>query len=779
MAVNDLKAFFQTNPLISLFSAEELAECVKASEIIELAAGIDVAKRGESHNSTWIIYEGEIAVSLPAEGTNEEVLTYLEKGRIFGDLSVFTGNMVAFDYQTTKPSTLVRIPRPVFMAAVKRNPAATLLFTKNLTEIVFKMGFYQKEQEVRKAAQLASPDPYDLYFTSASEPMKISVINCGSSSLKYTIFDTTQKDPLIEGTIERIGSDDAQHKVVTPKFKKSVSLGAVPNMEKALDFMIEAISDPAVGGAVRDIREFKAVGHRVTHGGGLFNGPVIIDDQVLEQIRSVSDLAPLHNPYNIEGIELFRKLLPGAQQVAVFDNTFHQTIPAAAATYALPRQLCAEERIRRYGFHGTNHEYVALNAATFLKKPLSELKMITCHLGSGASVCAIDHGRSIDTSMGMTPLEGLVMGTRPGDVDAGVIFHLLRKGRNAVDLENIFNRDSGLKGISGLTNDMRELLAAADNGDTHALEAISVFCYRIKKYIGAYSVALGGLDVVVFTGGIGENSPEIRARIFQGFETFGMTIDHNINRDARPERGQVVDVAEPNAKVRVLVIPADEERMIARNTLRTVGLVRSDTDMKVFKTTPIPLSISAHHIHLTQENFELIFGKGKTMTPKSPLSQPGQFAAEETVDLIGPKGTLEKVRILGPARKYSQLEISRTEQFKLGIDPPIRDSGDIEGTPGITVVGPRGEVRLDKGVICAKRHIHMSTDDALKFGLRDKDVVRVRKEGGRGLIFGDVLIRVDQNFRLDMHLDTDEGNAAEIKTGDTGYIESIEHRQFV
>ncbi len=379
----------------------------------------------------------------------------------------------------------------------------------------------------------------------------------------------------------------------------------------------------------------------------------------------------------------------------------------------------------------------------------------------------------------MTPLEGLVMGTRPGDVDAGVIFHLLRKGRNAVDLENIFNRDSGLKGISGLTNDMREPLAAADNGDTHALEAISVFCYRIKKYIGDYTVALGGLDVVVFTGGIGENSPEIRARIFQGFETFGMTIDHNINRDARPERGQVVDVAEPNAKVRVLVIPADEERMIARNTLRTVGLVRSDTDMKVFKTTPIPLSISAHHIHLTQENFELLFGKGKTMTPKSPLSQPGQFAAEETVDLIGPKGTLEKVRTLGPARKYSQLEISRTEQFKLGIDPPIRDSGDIEGTPGITVVGPRGEVRLDKGVICAKRHIHMSTDDALKFGLRDKDVVRVRKEGGRGLIFGDVLIRVDQNFRLDMHLDTDEGNAAEIKTGDTGYIESIEHRQFV
>ena len=773
-----LKDFFKGIPFMALFSDEDLDECVQAAELVAFPAGAEIEKTGQTHNDTWIVLEGEVAVSLPNAGETEEVLAKLEKGRIFGDLSVFTGNLAAFNYRATRPSTLIRIPRPVFMGGVKKNPEAMMKFTKNLTEVVFQLGIYQKEQEVRKAALLASPDPYDLYFTSAAEPMKISVINCGSSSLKYTIFDTTQRDPVIEGTIERIGSADARHKIATPKFKKTLSLGNVPDMEKAFEHMVTAVADPEVG-AVRDVREFKAVGHRVTHGGGMFNGPVVIDDQVLEQIKSVSDLAPLHNPYNIEGIELFRKLLPGAKQVAVFDNTFHQTIPAAAATYALPHELCREERIRRYGFHGTNHEYVALNAASFLKKPLSEIKMITCHLGSGASICAIDHGRSIDTSMGMTPMEGLVMGTRSGDVDPGVIFHLLRKGKNAAELENIFNKESGLKGISGLTNDMRELLVAAESGDAAARDAISVFCYRIKKYIGAYAVALGGLDAVVFTGGIGENSPEIRVRIFQGLEAFGMTIDHKVNRETRPERGQVADIAEPNARVRVLVIPADEERMIARNTLHAIGLVRSKEDLQVFKTTPVPLGISAHHIHLTQENFELLFGAGRTMTPKSELSQPGQYACEETVLLIGPKGSLEKVRILGPARKYSQLEISRTEQFKLGIDPPIRDSGDIEGTPGITVVGPAGQIHLEKGVICAKRHIHMSTDDALKLGLRDKDVVRVRKEGGRGLIFGDVLIRVDQNFRLDMHLDTDEGNAAEIKTGDVGYIESIERRQFV
>jgi acetate kinase len=381
--------------------------------------------------------------------------------------------------------------------------------------------------------------------------------------------------------------------------------------------------------------------------------------------------------------------------------------------------------------------------------------------------------------MGMTPLEGLIMGTRPGDVDPGVILHLMRHGGLGADeIDRILNRDSGLKGISGKSNDMREVLAAAETGDMRCRLAVSAFCYRVRKYIGAYMLALGGVDALIFTAGIGENSPEIRARICQGLEGFGIDLDDDVNRKTLAKRGEVADVSEAGARVRILVIPADEEKMIARETVHTLGRVRAKEDTRSLGTRPIPLSTSAHHVHLSQADFERLFGPGKFMTPKAPLSQPGQFAAEEMVTLVGPKGSIEQVRILGPARKESQVEISRTEQFKLGIDAPLRDSGDIEGTPGVTIKGEAGTVDLNKGVICAKRHIHMSPEEALGLGLRDKDVVMVKIKGARELIFGDVLVRVHPDFRMDMHLDTDEANAAQISAGTVGYIEAIQHRQY-
>jgi acetate kinase len=453
-------------------------------------------------------------------------------------------------------------------------------------------------------------------------------------------------------------------------------------------------------------------------------------------------------------------------------------MPSHAYTYALPHELCEKEHIRRYGFHGTNHEYVALRAATWLKRPVGELKIISCHLGSGASICAIDHGRSIDTSMGMTPLEGLIMGTRPGDVDPGALLHLMRADSMDVErMDRMLNRESGLKGITG-KNDMREILAGAAQGDVQCTRAISAFCYRIRKYIGAYMVALGGLDVLIFTAGIGENSAEIRVGVCQGLELFGIHLFHERNQ-LSVQHGQVLDVSQPDAKVRILVVPADEERMIARKTLHALGRVITTEQALMLGSRPVPISVSAHHVHLKQSDFELLFGQGKTMTPKSDLSQPGQFSCQETVNLIGPKGKISHVRILGPGRKESQVEISRTEEFLLGIDAPVRESGDLEGTPGITIEGEAGVVILEKGVICAKRHIHMSPEDALGFGLRNRDVVRVRVRGEREMIFGDIVIRVDPHFRLDMHLDTDEANAAKISSGSVGIIESIQHRNYM
>jgi len=262
-------------------------------------------------------------------------------------------------------------------------------------------------------------------------------------------------------------------------------------------------------------------------------------------------------------------------------------------------------------------------------------------------------------------------------------------------------------------------------------------------------------------------------------DVFGIAVDDAINRRTVAMRGQVVDIAPPESRMRILVVPADEERMIARETIHSLGRSLAVSQVERLHAKAIPLSTSAHHVHLCQADFNVLFGPGRSLTPRSDLSQPGQYAAAETVNLIGPKGRIEKVRILGPLRKESQVEIARTEQFRLGIDAPIRDSGDIEGTPGVAVEGDAGRVELDKGVICAKRHIHMSPEEALSLGLRDKDVVMVKVKGVRELIFGDVLIRVNPNFRMDMHLDTDEANAAQISAGAAGYIESIQHRNYV
>jgi acetate kinase len=524
----------------------------------------------------------------------------------------------------------------------------------------------------------------------------------------------------------------------------------------------------------------KAVGHRVVHGGAQFPNSVKVDEEMISSIRKLIPLAPLHNPYNLKGIERMQQLVPDAPQVAVFDTSFHVNMPEQAHTYALPYAVSEEEQIRRYGFHGTSHKFVALSTATYLKRPVGELKMISCHLGSGASVCAIDRGRSVDTSMGMTPLEGLIMGTRPGDLDPGVILHLMRHRKmTAEDMDQLLNKKSGLLGISGTSNDMRTLLKAAESGDFRCEKAINAFCYRVRKYIGAYWAAMGGLDALIFTGGIGENAAEIRARICRGMEALGIVVYDDANAKMRSRRGHITDISEPGSKIRILVIPADEEKMIARETIHALGRTRSREDLKKLRSSPIAISVSARHVHLTQEHFEMLFGAGRTMTLRSDLSQPGQFAAAEVVHLIGPKGRIDRVRILGPARKESQVEIARTDQFKLGIEVPIRDSGDTEGTPGITLEGEAGAVTLENGVICAKRHIHISPEEALNLGLRDKDVVRVIVKGVRELIFGDVLVRVNPNYRLDMHLDTDEANAAQITTGTVGYIESIQHRNYM
>jgi acetate kinase len=375
--------------------------------------------------------------------------------------------------------------------------------------------------------------------------------------------------------------------------------------------------------------------------------------------------------------------------------------------------------------------------------------------------------------MGFTPLEGLIMGTRCGDLDPGVIAFLEREEKlTASKSEELLNKKSGLLGLSGVSSDMREVLRAADQGHQRALIALKAYCYRVRKYIGAYVASMGGLDTVIFTGGVGQGSAVVRAFALQGLDCMGIALDNGRNQKAPADR--ISRISKDDSKVTVLVVPTDEERMMAREALRALSRSYITRVLEAQKEQPFLVEISAHHIHLTQDHVDALFGKGHQLTKHADLSQPGQYACKEQLTVVGPKGRIERVRILGPTRKYTQVEIAMTEQFKLGIHPPIRESGDVADTPGCTLESPTGSVNIDRGVICALRHVHMSPEDALRYGVRDKSFVRVRIEGDRELIFGDVLVRVDPNFKLAMHIDTDEGNAANVKTGAQGYIDAIQ-----
>ncbi len=397
--------------------------------------------------------------------------------------------------------------------------------------------------------------------------MNILVINCGSSSIKYQLINREKRKVLAKGLLEKIGKANSSqiHHIGGKVVKKQ---DEVANYEEGLESILALLLDKKRG-VIKDASEISAVGHRVVHGGEDFFHSVLIDDEVIKTIKSYISLAPLHNPPNLAGIKAARSLLPDVPQVAVFDTAFHQTLPEKAFLYALPYQYYEKYKIRRYGFHGTSHRYIAERAAKFLKKPLKELKIITCHLGNGCSITAIDKGKSIDTSMGFTPLEGLVMGTRCGDIDAAAVLFLMEKENfTTAQMDNLLNKQSGLLGISGISNDLREVQKWAVKGDQRAKLALEVFAYRIKKYIGAYSAVLGGLDALIFSAGIGENEANIRDRVCQGLEFLGVYLDKKKNR-ASSKASRFISTESSPAKI--LVIPTNEEEMIAEETWRVVN----------------------------------------------------------------------------------------------------------------------------------------------------------------------------------------------------------------
>ncbi len=401
--------------------------------------------------------------------------------------------------------------------------------------------------------------------------MKILVLNCGSSSVKYKLIDTDTDATMAEGGVEKIGLEDGFLKFKKSDGSKEIKeLGHIDH-KQAVEAILQNLTDPEVG-CIKSYSEIGAVGHRVVHGGEKFASSVLITDEVIRQVKDCYDLAPLHDPANITGIEAITALMPDVPQVGVFDTAFHQTMPAKSFMYAIPYEFYKEDGVRRYGFHGTSHRYVSSRAAEFLGLDLKDLKMVTCHVGNGGSITAVDGGKSVDTSMGLTPTEGLMMGTRCGDIDPGAITYLMTKhGMDAADIQNLINKKSGVAGVSGISSDMREIEAAVNAGDERAKLALDMYELRITKYIGAYAAEMGGLDVIVFTGGVGENQTGVRENVCAPLGFMGVEIDRELNSKIR---GEEALISLPGSKVKVVVIPTDEELMIARDTKDIVSSLK-------------------------------------------------------------------------------------------------------------------------------------------------------------------------------------------------------------
>jgi acetate kinase len=570
--------------------------------------------------------------------------------------------------------------------------------------------------------------------------MHILSLNAGSATLKFGIFDPASAAPLMDATIDR----------------PTVDAAAFDEIERRM----RDAGMPAID----------AVGHRVAHGGPRLNEAALVDADTERAIEQAAPLAPQHNPVALAGIRLARERWPGLPQVAVFDTAFHAGMPEQASLYAVP-QAWRDAGVRRYGFHGLSHRHVLEAVSDALERAPGDLRIVSCHLGSGASVCAIDRGRSIDTSMGMTALEGLVMGTRSGDLDPGVPGFVARAlGLDPAQIEAALYHDSGLMALSGIGPDLREIEARARQGHAGARTALRVHAYRVRKYIGAYAAAMGGCDAIAFTGGAGENSAALRRRILEGLEFLGVRLDEDRNESFGASNASGAAVAElqvPHSQVAVLAVRAREQWIIARETadvLRRAERPAPQQDLSM------PVAISAHHVHLTQAAVEALFGAGHALRVLHPLSQPGFFAAEETVSVIGERSRLERVRVVGPCRASNQIEVSRTEAIRLGIEAPLRLSGDLAGSAEVTLAGPAGTLR-STGLIVARRHLHLTSGDARRLGVEDRDEIEVALDTPRGTVLRHVALRVDDSAVLELHLDTDEANAAGLSGSGEGVLE--------
>ena len=755
------------NPLFANFSQDELEEVVADSDMRSYRPGERVIRAGEPGTFFGVALEGSLRAEAQRPDGEREVLGEIAAGDYFGEISLVSGGATTADVVAATRCKVLQIPHQVMSQALSRHPQAFQDMAKTITERLTRA-------TPPATPPAAGPEPCAGRAAEAPEASaRILVVHCEDQSLEYHYYDTDNEMNNVRGILGGVGSALATHTSRAMRSEETVSVGET--LADAAQSVVERLTSGDAA-PVGDPAQITAVAHRVPHGGETYSRPVVVDDDVVNEIASAADLVCPANRSSLAGIEAFRRLLPDTPHVAVFDTAFFAALLPRAFMYPVPYDWYERHGVRRYGRDGLAHQQAALLAAAHLQQPVRGLGLVTCHIGPSSSVCAIREGRAIDVSAGLTALEGLPGATTSGDVDAGLVTHLAAvSGGDVQDVARALAEESGLLGISGVSGDLAELVQAADAGNERAELALDVLCYRLTKYFGAYWALLGDVDAVVFTGSAGAALPALRARVCRGLRRIGVELDDDLNQSPRPDTRGVSDVSFPGSSVRILIVPTDEPRMMAGAAAEAVG--RGQVSAAILaKRRPIPLGISAHHVHLSQEHVEALFGPGHELTFRAPLSQPGQFACEEAVDLVSQKGKVARVRVLGPARAQTQVEISRTECFTLGVQAPVRLSGALDGTPGIRIEGPEGAVELPEGVICARRHLHASPEEALMLGLRDRDEISIRIEGERSLVFREVAVRVHPEYRLDVHVDTDEANAAQLGPTAVGYIESVDVR---
>ena len=767
----ELARLLSEHELFVDFTPDALERICDASEVRAFEPGEVIIPGGQPGRFLGIILEGRVEAVSRDESGSEKRIGELTAYDYFGEMSLISGEPTTADVRAVTRCRVLLIPHEVMSASLSTHPQALHHLGRTVAERLRSMWATQAAHERQEPTPTIEGGVPERISASAAAA-RVLVIESQSTTVRYSYFDVERELHNQEGMVDRIGQGRARH---TIRKLRGKTMTSVPGTRAAgVEAVLAGLTTPA--GPLERIEDLSVIAHRVMHGGERFGEPMIIDDRVLDGIRQELPIGGDELQANVETIEACRKLAPTVQQVAVFETAFFQTVPAHAYLHALPYDLYRDHGIRRYGCNGVAHHQAARLAAAHLERALERLRVVSCYCGPEPSVCAIGEGRAVDVTSGATCQGGLPGLTGTGDLDPRLVFRLCDvHGMSLSEVESAVTVGGGIRALSGLQGDLTDLSAAAEEGNKQADLALETMAHAIKKAIGASVATLGGIDALVITGPHSATGGALRLRALAGLEGLGLHLDPELNEAPETSPDGVGELSPPLSPAKVLLVPADGHRMVASEVLGAIG--REDL-AALFRSRrlPIPIGISAHHVHLTREHVEALFGPGHELTFRAELTQPGQFACEEQVTVIGPRGVVERVRVLGPVRSKTQVEIPRTEEFRLGIDAPIRASGDIKGSPGLRLEGSAASIDLQQGVICAARHVHMSPEDALRFGVRDRSLISVRVEGGRGVSFRDVLVRVHPDFRLDMHVDTDEANAAELGADAVGYTESIDGR---